>query len=56
METHIAFSLSQHPHHAYDGLIGCFAEHVQAATYWDLYEDTEDNGKYYNQVELLKQK
>jgi hypothetical protein len=38
----LAFGLSQHPAHGYDGLLARFADHVGAQTYWDVYEDIPD--------------
>ncbi|MBV7331778.1 hypothetical protein KFU94_26830 [Chloroflexi bacterium TSY] len=35
----IAFGLTKHPSHGYRHLLGRFAQHANAATYWDIYED-----------------
>jgi len=36
----LALGLSRHPNHGYGGLVGKFAEHVHAKTYWDLFDNT----------------
>jgi hypothetical protein len=38
----LALGLSSHPNHGYNGLVGKFADHVNANTYWDLFENTTD--------------
>jgi hypothetical protein len=38
----LALGLSRHPDHAAAGLLGRFAEHVNAKTYWDFFENTTD--------------
>ncbi|MCB0084913.1 MAG: hypothetical protein KDE47_28430 [Caldilineaceae bacterium] len=42
VSEHVAFGLTKHPAHGYRHLLGRFAHHVNAVTYWDLYDDTFD--------------